>query len=341
MRQIVITPEIEAAAKAYADGLFVNKRSDFIQPLTGLKNLIVDLKEVNDDLAERDKYVEYVEKIVSDYEDLKTLKPSKFDEYKKEYDKILKDTKLSVRINHRGRALPDDAKERKSMKVKTAVFYEEIVGRMHYSDCRLYLAPQMKKIGINTCVYCNIYPAFSSTTRGEAYYPFDHYKPKSKYPFLCICFYNLNPICPECNGHKLNDDEKKGYQLYVESGTVRDPFVFEVDRNKIVEGAPGSVEVSFKARKSGDRSLRDNYNDWYRIEEYYNDEGERYDNYKMVKDIDKHRGSYSEATDASFPSIVDRETLFLEVLGVKDDENIFTNLKKKLKIDTAKDAKLI
>lgn len=341
MKQIVITPEIEKAAKAYADGLFVDKRSNFVQPLKGLQNLIIDLKEVNDGLKDRDKYVAYVERIVKDYNILLTLKPTKFKDYKDEYDKILKENQLAVSVKHRGRDLPDDAELRKGLPVKTGVFYEEIVERMHYKDCRLYLAPQMKEVGINTCVYCNIYPAFSSKERDEAYYPFDHYKPKSKSPFLCTCFYNLNPICTECNGHKLNDDEKKGYQLYVEKGNARDPFVFEIDRKKIEEGNPQSVEVNFKAREAADKELRDNYNDWYRIEQYYNYTNERRDNYKMIRDIDSHRGSYPDATEASFPKIVDRKKFFLDVLGVEDNDNIFTDLKKKLKIDTAKDAKLI
>ena len=341
MKQIVITPEIEKAAQAYADGLFADKRSDFVQPLKGLQNLITDLKEVNDGLADRDKYVEYVERIIKEYKGLLTLKPTKFKEYKDEYDKILKEDRLTVTVKHRGRSLPDSEEERKGLAVKSGVFYEEIVERMHYKDCRQYLAPQMKVIGINTCVYCNIYPALSSATRNEVYYPFDHYKPKSKYPFLCTCFYNLNPICPECNGHKLDDDEKKGYQLYVDSGKGRDPFVFEIDRKKIEEGNPESVEVNFKARVAADKTLCDDYNKWYRIEDYYNDTAVRRDNYQMIRAIDSYRGSYADATEASLPSIVDRRKLFLDVLGVKDDENIFTDLKKKLKVDTAKDARLI
>ena len=342
MKQIVITPAIEKAAETYADSLrFVDKRSDFVPPLDGLRNLITDLQEVNDGLVDRDRYVKYVEKIVADFDDLITLKPSQFCTYKQSYDEILDENLLSSKVRHRGLVLPDDFEKRKELVIKTGLFYEEIVARMRYKDCRTYLAPLMKQIGINTCVYCNIFPAFSSSERKEAYFPFDHYKPKSKYPFLCISFYNLNPICPECNEHK-QADENKGYQLYVERPEGRDPFVFEINRNKLVEGDPSSIEVQFKARKVADDELRKKYNDWYRIEVFYNDEEERNGNYKMVKDIDKYRGSYSDATEAGFPSIDARKKLFQEVLGVKDDEgNIFTDVKKKLKLDTAKDSKLI
>ena len=341
MKQIVITPEIEAAAKAYAEGLFKDKQPSFVRPKKGLHNLITDLKEVNEGLVDRDKYVKYVEKIVADYDNLIALEPAEFDRYKKAYDEILNEDQLSAVVKCRGKDLPDCVEKRRGLKVKEGVFYEVIVDRMRFEECRIYLAPLMKQIGINTCVYCNIFPAFFSPKRKEAYFPFDHYKPKSKYPFLSISFYNLNPSCSECNGHKSDDDER-GYQLYVEGEVARDPFVFEINRNKLVEGDPSSIEVQFKARQVVDDVLRAKYNKWYRIEDFYNDEGERDDNYKIVKDIDNHRGSYLNATEASFPPIVDRKKLFQEVLGVKEDEgNIFTNVKKKLKLDTAKDAKLI
>lgn len=37
----------------------------------------------------------------------------------------------------------------------------------------------------------------------------------------------------------------------------------------------------------------------------------------------------------------DRQKIFTDVLGVKDDEIIFSDPRKKLKIDTAKDAGLL
>lgn len=133
----------------------------------------------------------------------------------------------------------------------------------------------------------------------------------------------------------------KGYQLYIESGSERDPFVFEIDRKVLKEGDPESVKVRFKARDNADTKLRNNFNEWYRIEDYYNNPCEWRDNHKIVRDIDKHRGSYPDAMEASLPLRVDRKQLFLEVLGVEDSEVIFTDLKKKLKLDTAKDANLL
>jgi hypothetical protein len=84
------------------------------------------------------------------------------------------------------------------------------------------------------------------------------------------------------------------------------------------------------------------YDDCYRITELYNSEDEKRNCYKMLKDIDKYRASYPDATEASLAMKVDRKILFQEVLGVDEDEsNIFTDVNKKLKLDTAKDAHLI
>lgn len=36
----------------------------------------------------------------------------------------------------------------------------------------------------------------------------DHFFPKSEYPILALCFYNLVPSCPSCNKLKLDDMEE-------------------------------------------------------------------------------------------------------------------------------------
>ena len=78
----------------------------------------------------------------------------------------------------------------------------------------------------------------------------------------------------------------------------------------------------------------------FRINDLYNSEDEKRSSYKRLKQIDKYRPSYPAATVASV-SVSLRKELFLEVLGVEDNELIYTDVNKKLKLDTAKDAKLI
>lgn len=341
MKQIVISNEIKKMSEEYADTLFKDKTAKFVQPIDGLKNLILDLQEVNGTLVLCDKYVKYVEEIIKDFSKLKNLLPSEYDDYKSKYDEILEETLLSVKIKHRKRNLPRNKSDRRHLKVSSISFYEEIVNRMHYEDVRPYMGTYMKKMGLNTCVYCNNSKATFSERLKEVYYPFDHNKPKDKYPFLCICFFNLYPCCNTCNGHKLND-ESKAFQIYIEDGLRKDPFVFEIERNSVVDGNPQSIIVDFKPRDSADMDWKTEYDDCYRITELYNSEDEKRNCYKMLRDIDKYRASYPDATEASLLMKVDRKYLFQEVLGVDEDEsNIFTDVNKKLKLDTAKDAHLI
>lgn len=342
MKQIQLTDVIRRMAEEYAATLFKDKRSDFVQPIQGLKNLQKDIIEINDGLEDKSAYVDYISKIIKEYDELKCLLPSKFEEKKEEFDGLLNPGKLSTVIHCRGLCLPEDEDERSKIEPRKRKFYEEVVNRMRYEDARPVLAKyMMDRIGIQTCVYCNNSDATYADDKKEVYYHLDHWKPKDEYTFLSVCFFNLYPCCANCNGHKL-DGTKGSFQLYAEDDVVANPFVFEIDRKEYVEMKPETLSVRFKERNPCDEAYRKEYNKVYRIEKFYNAPTGLRQAEKILYDINSHRGSYPNATDSSFPGIVDKERLFHYVLGVDDDEkNIFTDVKKKLKIDTAKDAKLI
>lgn len=341
MKQILITPEIKAMAKEYLKNLFADKTASFVQPVDGLRNLIVDLKEVNDGLEDKEDFIKYLDLIIDRFEHLKNLLPSKFGEYKKDFDAIMNPKRLSSSILVRSKDLPSDSLQRKELPANSAVFYFEIVDRMQFSSARLYLAPYMQKIGIYTCVYCNDGNTIYSEDSEEAYYHFDHWLPKDKYPFLCICFFNLYPCCSSCNGHKLNG-KKGSFQLFEESEEAKDPFVFYIDRKDYQYHKPETLSVTFNSRSINDENLCAEYDEVYRIHQIYNDRSKLVEFQKLLIDIDKHRASYPEATEKSIEGIVDKEKLFYDVLGISGDESIiFTESDKKLKIDTAIDAGLL
>ena len=341
MKQLLVTQEIQVMAQEYADNLFADKTEAFVQPTEGLDNLLTDIIELNKTLPNKYDFVAYLEKLIEDFETLKNLLPSKFNEYKEDFDELLSPSLLSTPIECRKTRLPEEDAERAALSVRKAKFYEEVVARMRYEDARPVMAEYMEKIGIQTCVYCNNTEAVYSEKDKEAYYHFDHWKPKDKYPFLSICFYNLYPCCANCNGHKL-DKSKGSFQLYAEEGPTKDPFVFWVDRSQYVARKPDTLSVGFNPRDNSDNEYCKEYDKVYRIKNFYNSPGGLREVSKLITDIDKHRGSYIDATEKSFPGIVNKEELFHDVLGVDgDEENIFTDIKKKLKLDTAKDAKLL
>jgi len=341
MKQILITPEIKALATKYARNLFKDKRADFVQPIVGLKNLIIDLKEINDDLKDKDCFIGYLNLLIDKFEQLKDLTPSKFEEYKKAFDAVLNPNRLSSSIKVRSKELPSEFLERSNLSADTTTFFSAIVDRMQFSSARLYLAPIMQEIGIYTCVYCNDENTVYSDESEEAYYHFDHWLPKDKYPFLCICFFNLYPCCSKCNGHKLNG-KKGSFQLFEEGVDTKDSFVFYIDREQYEYHKPETLSVTFKSRSSADDTFCEEYDRVYRIHQIYNDRSKLVEFQKLLFDIDKHRASYPEATGKSIKGIVNKETLFYDVLGISGDESIiFTESDKKLKIDTAKDAGLL
>lgn len=342
MKQILLTDKIKKMAEEYAETLFNDKTRKFVQPIQGLKNLQTDIIEINEGLEDKLSYIAYIDKIIEEYNELKCLLPSKFENRKEEFDGLLAPGKLSTMIQCRGLRLPEDKETRSEMETRKRKFYEEVVNRMRYDEARPILARyMMEKIGIQTCVYCNNADATYADDNNEVYYHLDHWKPKDEYTFLSVCFFNLYPCCANCNGHKL-DGTKGSFQLYAEEDDVADPFVFEIDRKEYVEMKPETLSVKFKERNEGDNAYCEEYNKVYRIEKFYNAPTSLRQAEKLLYDIYCHRGSYSDATDSSFQGIVDKERLFHFVLGVDGDEkNIFTDVKKKLKIDTAKDAKLI
>lgn len=342
MKQIALTDEVKAMAKEYADNLFTDRRSTFVQPLEGLRNLQTDLMEVNDGLAAKADYIAYLEKLINEYDELKQLLPSKFEERKEEYDELLEPDKLSAEIRCRGLRLPEDTSHRQNLETRRSKFYEEVVSRMRYDEARPVVAKyMMEKLHIQTCVYCNNAEAVYTDEKHEAYYHLDHWKPKDEYTFLSVCFFNLYPCCSNCNGHKL-DGTKGSFQLFAEDAAAKDPFVFTVDRKQYEEMKPETLSVEFDARNIADEEYCKEYRNNYRIIEQYNAPTGLRQVEKLIYDINSHRGSYPNATNKSFPGIIDKKRLFHFVLGINGDEtNIFTDVKKKLKLDTAIDAGLL
>jgi len=63
-----------------------------------------------------------------------------------------------------------------------------------------------QQLRVDTCPFCNrIYT--STLFRGNIRPAFDHFYPKSVYPYLAISLFNLIPICDVCNKAKSDDAE--------------------------------------------------------------------------------------------------------------------------------------
>lgn len=266
MRRILITPDIEKHAKLYAEDLKAGKNlskkpKDRLQTLKNdlaskrshfkfskrISNPKTGRKKCHFDGYELPLYSKYVEKIISQYDDLNNLHPRSFDTLINDMETTYADVDLSVpiRIGNKGAYMS---------------FANHIVKAMDYDGARNnvirhYLS--QTPINIKTCVYCNgqyalttvVEPAVTAESiskrkgRGRrpkprpaklgATYELDHNLLKDKYPYLCTNFYNLQPSCSSCNRNKK--DSLVRFSVYYWDAENPDPLHFELDNKDIIE----------------------------------------------------------------------------------------------------------
>ena len=239
MRRILITERIKGIAQTYAQELALIKKGN---PKDRLLTLSNSLKKSSASIwllkkgaskgypAVYSKHKgnafiapsEYVKAIYDHYDGLNALLPSEY------FDRIGKyvDPKLAgYEICNIKVKLP---------KKRRQPLYELIVEAMRYSTVQKdIISKYIRQVGIKTCVYCNAQFATTAsiqemklvkrkllevTNTPASCYELDHNKPKSKYPYLCTNFYNLQPCCSSCNRRK--NDRELDFSLYYEDGDI-------------------------------------------------------------------------------------------------------------------------
>lgn len=171
-----------------------------------------------------DEYKAYVEEIAKDYDNaedetmnLLVLQPQHFHNYINKYEGVLfQHVELDKELVYHkqiGGKRPGPKKKK---------FWELIVDAMHYEKIvRPIMIPIIEAMGIRTCVYCNMQYALT-IDHSKGLYELDHRFPKSKYPYLCTTFYNLQPCCPTCNHGK--NTATADFGLYTTDSNELHPF---------------------------------------------------------------------------------------------------------------------
>lgn len=121
---------------------------------------------------------------------------------------------------------------------KTSNIWKDVVEALGYENLRADFYPlYFSRLGIKSCVYCNAqYTLSIEKKRGAkvlAKYDVDHYRSKSKFPWQCICLFNLYPSCAPCNrakssksldfslySDKTNQVSTSGFRFRLEAYTV-------------------------------------------------------------------------------------------------------------------------
>lgn len=132
----------------------------------------------------------------------------------------------------------------------------------------------LEKLQVNVCPYCN--RQYTFTLVGDSVRPqFDHYYPKSKYPYLAISLYNLIPCCGICNLAKETLDTLKKPILYPyeEEFGEEIKFVVQEDTLRAMQGFSDEFSIKIKATFTEDNELMKKINtqvEELKLERLYN-----------------------------------------------------------------------
>lgn len=330
MRKIYIDGDLLAAAGKFSKTLFQNR--SFTLPKKNLEDLKNKLK-----LVKEQNYRAYIQKIIDEYERILSATPSEMKLLINEFDAL----KVDVT---------------KKTPYKKFEFHKSIVHAMRYEDLRkVESIPYLKNSGLKTCVYCN---AQLSVVVENIYYDrkkkkkiktrlarleLDHYYSKSKYPFLCTSFFNLYPVCSNCN--KAKGDKPAAFTLYSElDHENKNVFNFWLNDESITKYKVSRMCNDFKIHFDsidGNVHLRNNHNDIFCIEGIYNTQKDLAEEILIKSEI--YSKAYKRSLINSFGTVIyDEELINRLLLGNYDKpEDIHKRPMAKFTQDIAKQLHLI
>jgi len=251
MKHIIITKEIRDLAVEFRTQL-KTKRGNYIPPIEKLAALKSRLT--------KSIHKQYVQLIIDKWDDLIIAKPEDFSSLENSFCAII--------------ATNDISKEETQ---KDILLYPQIIDAMRYDNVQSTIYPNyITKLGIKTCVYCNAQYAFAVTGRkGYINYELDHYMPKSKYPYLCTTFMNLQPCCPKCNKKKSNKEPDPNteeiFELFKPEGEPVVPRLFNLDNASIATymASAKSKDLKILFDYPGNPKLKNGYENFFQISTLY------------------------------------------------------------------------
>lgn len=151
--------------------------------------------------------------------------------------------------------------------------YKNVFRYDTFSGCKCAY-DMLENMNVTVCPYCNRQYTFTLKSR-KARPQFDHYFPKSKYPYLALSMYNLIPSCGICNQAKSDLDTVKEPILYPYEEEFGEEIRFKV-KNKTVKAIYGlsdefDVEIEMDSSVAKDRKTKiEKQSEKLGIEELYN-----------------------------------------------------------------------
>lgn len=278
MVQLEITQDVEDLAKEYRKSLKEKKSAEDVKTeLRGILTIIprgvaLMLKPpyrggMLTPIAYND-IRDYVDRVIKRYDGLLLMHPKGFNREIQRFEKIISKDRINWKLVYTGAVHESLA--------------EMIIKALDYDLVRKEIYPNIARaLNIKSCVYCNANYAITDE-EGRGYYELDHWKPKSKYPYLSTSFYNLQVSCPSCNRRKSSNDEKKFFRLWAEKGQGnRKAFKFFISQKNIalywIKRDPKVINLELKPEKLRNQKMLEDSENTLHISSKYkelNDEAE-------------------------------------------------------------------
>lgn len=340
MERLLINETIRSCAKMFEDAF----RSYGYDIPKDLRDLKTDLATYNRTESYLSEYQDYLEEIANDYDNsvdpsknLLVLMPDEFPNYVQKYRTRFPNINLEKELIYKNQV------EGKNPGVKKKKFWRLITDTMHYEhDVRPIMIPIIEKLGIQTCVYCNVQYALT-TNHYNGLFELDHRYPKSKYPFLCTSFYNLQPSCPSCNHGKKTATADFG--LYTTDGNDLHPFhllttpqLYLRKRRLNLE----KIQISLTATDTSNTDqvkLAVSHEHDFDINAIYRELRENAE--ETIWRCYAYDNTYKDLFLKKFPELYDKDALHRFVFGVHSDGNVHSRPLTKLVRDIEKDMRVI
>ena len=324
MRRILIDDRVRGIAMSFKNFLENGLGSSYKSPKTHLGEL------ANNHLL-NPQQKQYVQLIISEWDNLIVLEPP-FEASIQKFEKIIAKDQMP------NEQFGNDPKSPKFL-------YKEIVGAMRYDYVQEKVYPKIiNQLGIKTCVYCNAQYAFSYDNGKDSFqnYEIDHWMPKSKYPYLCTSFFNLQPSCPKCNKSKSSKDDILPFCLYTHNGNKLNPFDFSILHVSYAQYLAthdrDMLRIIFSSKEQG---LKDNMDALFHISTQYQAHKEMVEELIWKKQI--YNSTFLDIYKDSFKQLGFKQTDFNRFIlsNYDKDEDILKRPLAKMVQDIAKQLGII
>lgn len=292
MRRIKNSDDLRQRVKDFNANLFITTRQqNFIHPLVKLKSLRLSKNKAARFGHSARVINTYIKKIEDEYLRILNADGADMKRLISEFDSLIHSESLGV-------------------------LHEAIVLAMRYDDLREIEFPRfLAKMDIKTCVYCHSQSTLvvnRDKRKWRALLQLDHKHAKSKFPFLCTTFFNLYPICANCNLSK--SDKPTSFELYVAHDEL-DLFRFGIEKKSIIKywksGQADQLQIKMDVLQGNSKSL-EAYNKMFNITEIYNQHKDIAE--ELIHKADVYNKSYKHTLVDSFTKLFPDQSMINRLL---------------------------